>query len=69
MLDGFASPQVAGGKKYFNIFRVPISQSLEAKRYVSKTSPTEICQPLAELRERKILNYGDGLEHVTETMR
>ena len=69
MLDGLASPQVKDGKKYFNFFRATVAWSLAVKRHVSKASSAEETLPLAELRERKIANYGDGLEHVDETMR
>ena len=69
MLDGLTSLQVKGGKKYFNFFLATILQSLAAERYVSKASPAEETRPFAELRARKNLNYGGGLEHVNETMR
>lgn len=69
MLDGLASQQVKGGKNYFNFFRATIERSATAGPYVSKASSAEETLPLAELHERKIANYGDGLEHVDETMR
>lgn len=69
MLDGLTSPQVKDGKNYFNFFRATIAWSLAVKRHVSKASSAEETLPLAELHERKIANYGDGLEHVDKTMR
>ena len=69
MLDGLASPQVKGGKKYSNFFRATIARSATAGPYVSKASSAEEIQPIAELHDVKIANYGDGLEHVDETMR
>jgi len=69
MLDGLTSPQVKGGKNYFNFFRATIERSATAGRYVSKASSAEEALPFAELHERKNANYGDGLEHVDETMR
>ena len=69
MLDGLVSPQVKGGKKYSNFFRTTIARSATAGPYVSKASSAEEIKPLAELHERKNANYGDGLEHVDETMR
>jgi len=53
MLDGLVSPQVKGGKKYSNFFRVKIARSATAGPYVSKASSAEEIKPLAELHERK----------------
>lgn len=69
MLDGLVSPQVKGSKNYFNFFRATIEQSATAWPYVLKASSVEEDLPFAELHERKNANYGDGLEHVDETMR
>ena len=69
MLDGLTSPQVKDGKNYFNFFRATIAWSLAVRRHVSKASSAEEIKPLAELHDVKNANYGDGLEHVDETMR
>ena len=47
------SPQVKGGKNYFNFFRATIERSATAGRYVSKASSAEEALPFAELHERK----------------
>jgi hypothetical protein len=69
MLDGLTSPQVKGGKKYFNFFRATFfdrwrrNDMCQKHRLPRKLGRSPNCMRV------KNLNYGGGLEHVNETMR
>jgi len=69
MLDGLASPQVKGGKKYSNFFQATIARSATAGHMCQKHRLPRKSSRSPNCTNVKIANYGDGLEHVDETMR